>query len=326
MATAPDATTGAEPRSVAAGAIDLAIAAGLWGGLYAISSATFSTIPPITLNALRLAVGVAVLLIVFRGDLGFRRTAPRRVLLAGAVVAVTMACQFTGTALTGAAEAALLTTTTPAFVLLFGVALEGQRVRPGAWLGVGVALAGVALIAIRRGGGEAADGTILGIPSPLVGDLLLVGAAASWALFSSVGRPLVARVGAFRAIVQASLVGLVILLPLVPIELARSPIGSVDATTILAVLYLGIGATSIGWSLWYRGYASTPATIAAAAFFTQPLVGAALGVGFLGETIDAAFLAGASLIVAGVLVIVTLGRRASARPPGTPTSSEVRSA
>ena len=134
-----------------------------------------------------------------------------------------------------------------------------------------------------------------------------------------------ARVGAFRAIVQASLVGLVILLPLVPIELARSPIGSVDATTILAVLYLGIGATSIGWSLWYRGYASTPATIAAAAFFTQPLVGAALGVGFLGETIDAAFLAGASLIVAGVLVIVTLGRRASVRPPGTPTSSEVRS-
>lgn len=325
-AGAPDPTSGDGPGSVAAGAIDLAIAAGLWGGLYAISSATFSTIPPITLNALRLAVGVAVLLLVFRGDLGFRRTAPRRVLLAGVVVAITMACQFTGTALTGAAEAALLTTTTPAFVLLFGVALEGQRVRPAAWLGVAVALAGVALIAIRRGGGDAADGAILGIPSSLVGDLLLIGAAASWALFSSVGRPLVARVGAFRAIVQASLVGLVILLPLVPLELARSPIGSVDATTVLAVLYLGIGATSIGWSLWYRGYASTPATIAAAAFFTQPLVGATLGVGFLGETLDLAFLAGAGLIVAGVLVIVTLGRRTGARPPGMSAPSGVRAA
>lgn len=315
MASAPTGAAGTAPtdagapRPVAAGALDLAIAAGLWGGLYAISSATFSTIPPITLNALRLVVGVAVLAIVFRGDLGFRRTEPRRVLLAGVVVAVTMACQFTGTALTGAAEAALLTTTTPAFVLLFGVALEGQRVRPAAWLGVAVALGGVALIALRRGAGDPADGTILGLPSAIVGDLLLIGAASSWALFSSVGRPLVARVGAFRAIVQASTVGLVLLLPLVPLELSRSPIGAVDGTTVLAILYLGVGATAIGWSLWYRGYASTPATVAAAAFFTQPLVGAVLGVGLLGESLDAAFVVGAALIVVGVLTIATIGRR-----------------
>jgi drug/metabolite transporter (DMT)-like permease len=298
-------------RSPRAAALDLSIAAGLWGGLYVVSSATFEAIPPITLNVLRLTVGVAVLAVWFRGDIGIGRASGRRVLGAGIIVAVTMALQFVGTSLTGAAEGALLTTTTPAFVLLLGVALEGQRVGRIAWLGVAVALGGVAAIAARGGGFGTADGSlVLGIPASLAGDILLVGAAATWALFSHVGKALVAQVGAFRSILQSSAVGIVLLLPFVPLELARAPVGPVTAATVLAVLYLGVMATSVAWSLWYRGYAATPATVSAAAFFAQPVVGAVLGVALLGETLDAAFLVGAAAIVGGVLAIVIGGRRA----------------
>jgi drug/metabolite transporter (DMT)-like permease len=296
-------------RSPRAAALDLSIAAGLWGGLYVVSSATFEAIPPITLNVLRLTVGVAVLAIWFRGDLGIGRASARRVLAAGVIVAVTMALQFVGTSLTGAAEGALLTTTTPAFVLLLGVMLEGQRVGRVAWLGVAVALGGVAAIAARNGGfGGAGGPTVLGIPASLAGDVLLVGAAATWALFSHVGKVLVGQVGAFRSILQSSAVGIVLLLPFVPLELARTPVGPITAATVLAVLYLGVMATSVAWSLWYRGYAATPATVSAAAFFAQPVVGAVLGVALLGETLDAAFLLGAAAIVAGVLAIVAGGR------------------
>ena len=49
-------------------------------------------------------------------------------------------------------------------------------------------------------GGE--DDQLAATASRLTGDLMLVGAAAAWALFSSLGRPLVAAVGAFRAILQ----------------------------------------------------------------------------------------------------------------------------
>ena len=291
--------------------IDLLGAAALWGGMYVVSAATFERIPPVTLALVRILIGASVLLLAFRGRIGLGRAPLPRVVAAGAIVALTMVLQFVGTDLTGAAEGALLTTMTPAFVLLFGVVLERQRVPPGAWLGVVIALAGVATLAARSGQFGAAGGPLLaGLPAPLVGDALLVLSAATWALFSSVGRPLVEAVGAFRAILQASLVAAVLLLPLAPLELAGRPLPPIDIGTVGAALYLGIGSTALAWSLWYRGYARAPATVSAAAFFAQPLVGATLGVLLLREDLGAAFVAGATLISGGVLVIV-FGSRSS---------------
>ncbi len=285
--------------------------------MYVVSAATFDTIPPLTLGVLRLVIGVAVLAVAFRGRLGLAAAPRGRIVAAGAVVAVTMVMQFVGTSLTGGAEGALLTTTTPVFVLLFGVLFEGERVRRIAWAGCVVALAGVAVLATRNGGfgGPAGAEAVLpggiAFPRALLGDLLLVASAATWALFSSVGRPLVAAVGAFRAILGASAVAVVLLLPFVPLELAGRTFPPITPLTVAAVLYLGVGATAVAWSLWYRGYAAAPPAVAAAAFFAQPVVGAALGVLILGEVLGPAFLGGAALIAVGILGIAaaTRGRR-----------------
>jgi drug/metabolite transporter (DMT)-like permease len=143
--------------------------------------------------------------------------------------------------------------------------------------------------------------------------VLLVGSAATWALFSSVGRPLVGAVGAFRAIFGASLVAIVFLAPVVPFEIAARAAGSqptappITLETIAAVAYLGVMATAVAWSLWYRGYAAAPPTLTAALFFAQPIVGATLGVLLLHETLGSAFLVGGALIAAGVLAIASGG-------------------
>ena len=282
--------------------------------MYVVSAATFDRIPPLSLGFLRLVVGIVVLLVAFRGRVGFGQAPLGRVVAAGAIVALTMALQFVGTSLTGGAEGALLTTTTPAFVLVFGVLLERQRVTRLAWLGVATALLGVAVLAARNGGfggpSSLAPGpTIAGIPTGLVGDLLLVGSAATWALFSSVGRPLVERVGAFRAIFQASCVAIVLIAPFAGLELAGRRLPPIEPVTVLAVLYLGVMATAVAWSLWYRGYASAPSTVSAAVFFAQPVVGATLGVLVLGEYLGPLFLAGGALIGVGVLAIAAGGRK-----------------
>ena len=288
--------------------------------MYVVSAGTFSAIPPLTLGVLRLAIGVAVLAAVFRGRLGLRGAPAGRIVAAGVVVAVTMVMQFVGTSLTGGAEGALLTTTTPAFVLVFGVLLEGERVRRIAWAGCLVALAGVAVLATRNGGfGGVAGPEVqlaagLAVPRALLGDLLLIASAATWALFSSVGRPLVAAVGAFRAILGASTVAVLVLLPFVPLELAGRTLPPLTPLTVAAVLYLGVGATAIAWSLWYRGYAAAPPAVAAAAFFAQPVVGAVLGVLLLGEVLGPAFLGGAILIGAGILGIAAATRERREAP------------
>jgi drug/metabolite transporter (DMT)-like permease len=295
-------------RGTRGAAADLVFAAGLWGSLYVVLAGTFDQVPPITLNVLRLVVGVGALLIVFRGRIGWGRAPVRRVLAAGAVVAVTMLLQFLGTSLTGAAEASILTGTTPAFVLLLGAFVDRERVGRLAWAGCAIAVVGVAVLALRPAviaadSAGALDGAGGDIGPRLLGDAMLVGAAATWALFSSIGRPLVAAVGAFRAILQSALVAIVLLAPLVPVELAGRPLPPVTPQSVGAVLYLGIASTALSWSLWYRGYARAPAIVSAAAFFAQPAVGATLGVLILGEVLGPAFLAGSALIVVGVLGI-----------------------
>ncbi len=300
MTGGPARARAASPASLA----DLLAAAALWGGMYVVSAGTFSRIPPVTLGLLRLVVGVAVLAVALRFRLGLGRRELPRIVAAGAIVGLTLVFQFVGTGLTGGAEGALLTTTTPAFVLLFGAVLERERVDPAAWLGVAVALAGVAVVAGRNATGASVEGELAGLPSRLVGDALLVGSAATWALYSSVGRPLVHAVGAVRAILGSSAVAVLLVAPLVPIELASAALPPLDLPAIAAVAYLGVGATAVAWSLWYRGYAAAPPAVSAAAFFAQPIVGAALGALALGEPIDPPFVAGALLIGAGILALV----------------------
>lgn len=284
--------------------------------MYVVSAATFAAIPPITLGTVQLALGVGVLLVIVRGRLGIVPGSLPRVVATGVIFAVTNVSQFVGTSLTSGAEAAILTTTTPVFVLLFGVTLERERVHGAAWAGAAIALAGVAVLAFRGGAGDASTDLILGVPSRLVGDALLLCTAGAWALFSTVGRPVVESAGAFRGFLQGAAVALLITLPLVPLELARTPLGSPPPAAFAAIAYIGIVSTAIGCSLWYRGYASVPPTVSAAAFFAQPVVGAVLGIVVLGEAVGAAFLAGAALIAAGTLVIVvTTGRGFQAAEP-----------
>lgn len=284
--------------------VDLAVAASLWGGLYVISAATFEAIPPATLTLIRLALGVAALLVYarLRGvSSGWSEVSHRAAWIAALVAATSMLLQFGGTALTSGVEGSVVTMATPIFVLLFGRALDGVAIPLRAWFGIALALAGVLLLALRASTEFSATD-----PSRILGMLALVGAGATWALYSSLGRPLVAAIGASRAIGLTAALALVFIAPVALIESIVVGFDFAAATTpaaLGAIAYLAVGATAIGWSLWYRGYAAAPPRVAAAALFLQPLVAAILGVGILGEAIDAGLVVGALFLLGGVALI-----------------------
>jgi drug/metabolite transporter (DMT)-like permease len=286
---------------------DLAIAAALWGGMYVVSAETFAAIPPATLGLLRLLLGVAALatFALLRGEsLGWAKAPKAAVLRAGFAVAASILLQFAGTALTSAVEGSVVTMATPVFVLIFGRLLEGIRVPRQAWFGIALAAIGVAALALRSSGGDdlVADASA----SRLLGIAMLIGGGAAWALFSSLGRPIVAVVGARNAVTLSAGLAIPMMLPFVVAELAVGGIDLAAATTpstLLAVLYLGVGATSIGWSCWYRGYAAAPPRLAAGVLFLQPLVAAALGVGLLHEALDGGLALGALFLLGGVALI-----------------------
>jgi hypothetical protein len=285
--------------------LDLSLAAALWGGLYVISAATFHAIPPATLTLVRLGLGVGVLLTFgrLRGvSSGWSEVPHRAAWIAAAVAAASMLLQFGGTALTSGVEGSVVTMATPIFVLLFGRLLEGVAIPPRAWGGIALAVAGVLLLSLRGSG----DGLNVSDPSRLLGMVALIGAGATWALYSSLGRPLVAAIGASRAIGLTAALALIFITPVAVLELLIGGIDLAAATTpaaLGAVAYLAIAATAIGWSVWYRGYAAAAPRVAAGALFLQPLVAALLGVGLLGEVVDTTLFAGAALLLGGVALI-----------------------
>ena len=204
----------ASPSAVA----DLALAAALWGGLYVVSAAAFSAVPPATLTLLRLALGVGVLTLFgrLRGESTGWNLAPHRsTAIAAAVGATSMLLQFGGTSLTSGVEGAVVTMSTPVFVLLFGHVREGESIAPRNWLGIVVATLGVAVLALRASGALEASSVANALNmSRLLGVGMLIGAGATWALYSSLGRPIVAAIGARRAIALTTTFSLPLILPL----------------------------------------------------------------------------------------------------------------
>jgi drug/metabolite transporter (DMT)-like permease len=307
------ATTQPARRVGIGGFVGLAplLAACLWGGMYVVSRASFAAIPPITLGLLRVIIGGLTLWLVLR--LTARRAGANvsaaaaqaqtsgdqwRFLLLGGTLAATIITQFWGTALASAHDGALLTTMTPVFVVPIAWALLGER---PAWRVVGgtaLALAGVVIVvASNVGSGGSASS-----PSSLLGDALLLISALCWALFTVLGAPIVRRRSALVASTYATLWSILLLLPFVPFELAQRPIGVITPSLALAVLYLGWGATSLAWFLWYKGVEHLDAAVAAVFFFAQPLVGGLLSALFLHETLSPGFWLGGAVLAGGIVL------------------------
>lgn len=309
----PATAAAAAPRRRAriGGFVGLAplLAACLWGGMYVVSRASFDAIPPITLGLLRVIIGGLTLWLALR--LTARRTITHsssattatrgdqwRFLLLGGTLAATIITQFWGTALASAHEGALLTTMTPVFVAPLAWALLGER--PG-WRVVGgtlLALVGVVVVVASNvgSGGSASSG------SSLLGDALLLISALCWALFTVLGAPVVRRRSALVASAYATLWSILLLAPFVPFELAQRPFGVITPASVLAVLYLGWGATSLAWFLWYKGVERLDAAVAAVFFFAQPLVGGLLSALLLHETLSPGFWLGGAVLAGGIIL------------------------
>jgi drug/metabolite transporter (DMT)-like permease len=105
-------------------------AASIWGGMYVVSKVVLEVIPPFSLLVLRLILGVLVLgaVVAYRKKTGFTRRQFIDSFLVGIVgYGISLGFQFVGTKLSTASNGALVTSATPAFVLLFAPYLLKRR-------------------------------------------------------------------------------------------------------------------------------------------------------------------------------------------------------
>ncbi len=280
------------------GALYLTAAAAIWGGMYVASKYVLDYLPPFTLLVMRLMIASIVLgsIAAARGEL---RVAPRhRWLMASlGVVGFTMSLgfQFWGTKLSTAHNGGLITSASPAFIVLFAVWLLKERLTWQQLVSLGLATVGVLAVVGPESGSEQGS-------SLWVGNLCLVGAAITWALYTVMGKLASEWYSPLTVTTYATFSGLIFSAPIAYFTEWGS--WSFSATPALAwwgVAYVGIMSTAVAFYLWNKGFSMMNASPASLFFFAQPLVAAVLGALLLSETLHWYFFAGAALILAGLI-------------------------
>ncbi|MGH2582918.1 MAG: DMT family transporter [Anaerolineales bacterium] len=135
-----------------------------------------------------------------------------------------------------------------------------------------------------------------------MGNLLLVGAAVTWALYSVLVRLNSTRTNTLSFTLTAFFGGLLVAVPAAGWELRVHQIGEVSVGFFAGIIYLGIISTAGAAYLWNKAFALLEAGTASLTFFAQPLVGAGLGALFLNEKLSWLFYIGATLILVGLFI------------------------
>lgn len=270
-------------------------AASIWGGMYVVSKVVLDIIPPFTLLTMRLILGILVLWVFVAKNGGLQLS--KRIKLQALVVGllgygISLGFQFVGTKLSTASNGALVTSTTPAFVFLFAALILNEKITFRKTVALFVSSVGV-LIVLNPYTANFASNLFWG-------NLCLVAAALTWALYSV----LVRKVAQMADVLPLTLLffcgGILFGIPASLIELTWIPIGLITPGVIAGILYLGVISTALAMFWWNRAFALTDAGSAGLTFFVQPVVGVGLGVIFLGEQITILFLTGGILIGIGL--------------------------
>ena len=131
-----------------------------------------------------------------------------------------------------------------------------------------------------------------------MGDLVVVGAVALWGLYSVLGRRVMKQRSALSATAFSAFLGLPILLLASIWEIQHVQVHAVPGV-LLALLYIGIFPTVVGFLSWNAGVRRLGASGAMVFYNTLPLYGALLGILFLDEPLGLYHLVGGLLIAGG---------------------------
>jgi drug/metabolite transporter (DMT)-like permease len=190
---------------------------------------------------------------------------------------------------------AIITSSTPAFMVIFARLFLKERLTLKKGLSVCLATIGVILIV---GIGD------VDVSSKLGGIALLI-AALTWALMSVLVKRLPSDYSQIVVTTYSILVALIVLTPFVLPRLHAINLSELAPPSIWGgLLYLGIVSTAGGFLLWNRGLQMLNASSGGIFFFFQPVVGTLLGWLILGESIGITFWIGSILILSGVLIVV----------------------
>lgn len=274
----------------------------VWGTNFVVIKLALHTLPPLLLGVLRFALAfLPAALFIPRPAVPWPKLAAYGVLI-GAGQFGLLYLALAGRIAPGLAS--LVIQTQVFFTIGLAMVADGERVRPHQWVALLLATAGIAVIAAHTGG----DITLVGL-------LMVLAGAVSWALGNQVARTM-GRVQMLGVVVWSSVFALPPLLALSllaegPARMAQG-LAAADAGVWAAVVWQAVGNSLFGYAAWGWLLARHPAATVAPMALLVPVFGMGASALLLGEGLPAWKLGAAALVLSG-LALNLFGPRL--RPP-----------
>jgi drug/metabolite transporter (DMT)-like permease len=278
----------------------------IWAVNYSVLKYGTRLVPPLAYNGLRIPLAAALQFGVARA----MRLAPvsradaLRLMALGAVGnGIYQVFFILGLARSRVATTVLVLAAGPAFAAILGRLRGSEHLPRHAWMGIGLQLTGVGCVVAGAAGSRAGADTLLG------GVLLLL-SALSWAAFSAWVQPLTRRIEGLHVGSWTMLGG-----ALVAVVAGAPHMASVDWMELPPGLWAAFGYSSvvamvIAYLFWYHGVRTLGPTRTSMYSNLQPVLAMAVAWAALGEVPAWFQVAGAGLIAGGLV----LARSSSPEP------------
>jgi drug/metabolite transporter (DMT)-like permease len=284
-----------------------------WGGAFGTTKHVVTEVPPITVAALRFLLAGLLMTVWVAARDGWNWAPVRRrwggLLLLGITGVLGYNYFFTvGIQYTSAINAALVVVVNPVTTAIVAVTLLGE---PWSWrlvAGVTLCFLGV-LTTISKGS--------LALLSSLTfssGDLFMVGAVISWTAYTTVGKVVMKDVPPLLATSASTVAGSFMLLAASLTEDGWALIPAVSTQVAWEIAYLVVFPTVVAFFLFNVGIKRIGASRASAYINLMPVNAIWIAAVLYGETVTLAHLAGAALIIGGLLLITLFDVRPAPSP------------
>lgn len=274
----------------------------IWGGTFVGAKYVLASLTPLMGSFARYVVAVVALLVAaFALEKGLPKLARSQLLatiVLGALGVFAYNLFFMGAVhRLPASRAALIIALNPVITIVISSFVFGDKLRWHRWVGIFVALTGVWIVV--------SHGDVLSIASAGVGvgELMMLCAVTSWALYTVIGRKVLVGLSPLAATNYAAIWGTLMLglvaAPHIP-ELTADQFGW---KVVVSLLYLGVFGTAIAFVWYYISIKKLGTAITSIFTNLVPVFGVLISVLLLGEQLLVSMLVGGAVAIAGVMMV-----------------------
>ena len=274
-------------------------AAVLWGTTGTAQTFLPQSAQPLTIGAIRLALGgfSLLLIMIMMKKIEFRTWPYRATLVAALCMALFQPLFFTSVRVTGIAIGTVVAIgSAPIFSgLIEWLVLKTKPSR--AWtMATALAVVGGSLLFLNK---DALTVNPLGVSLSLIAGFV-------FAIYTIVSKEIVNKVDAIPAVAMSFSFSAIMLLPFLFIFNSS---WILEPSNSLTILYLGIMTTSVAYILYLSGLQKVPSSSAVTLSLGEPLTAAILSVIIVGEVLSPVSWIGVFLLLGGILVLTLSGRK-----------------